>query len=32
MIPPDLGYGDVDQGSIPAGSTLIFVIDVLGKD
>jgi FKBP-type peptidyl-prolyl cis-trans isomerase len=32
VIPSDLGYGDVDQGSIPAGSTLIFVIDVLGKD
>lgn len=32
VIPADLGYGDVDQGAIPAGSTLIFVIDVLGRD
>lgn len=30
VIPPDQGYGDTASGSIPAGSTLIFVIDVLG--
>lgn len=30
IIPPELGYGDQAQGSIPPGSTLIFVIDVLG--
>ncbi|MFM1994329.1 MAG: hypothetical protein RL537_1018 [Actinomycetota bacterium] len=32
VIPPELGYGDTAQGSIEPGSTLIFVIDVLGKD
>lgn len=31
IIPPEYGYGDAAQGSIPPGSTLIFVIDVLGK-
>lgn len=32
VIPPDLAYGDQAAGSIPAGSTLVFVIDILGVD
>lgn len=30
VIPPDQGYGDQPQGAIPANSTLVFVIDILG--
>lgn len=29
VIPPALGYGDKEQSSIPANSTLVFVIDIL---
>ncbi|MFH5823003.1 FKBP-type peptidyl-prolyl cis-trans isomerase [Georgenia sp. AZ-5] len=28
-IPPDLGYGDQETGGIPAGSHLVFVVDVI---
>ena len=30
IIPPDQGYGAQATGSIPANSTLVFVIDILG--
>lgn len=30
VIPPSLGYGDQVTGSIPANSTLVFVVDILG--
>ena len=29
VIPPDQGYGDKDQGTIPANSTLVFVVDIV---
>ncbi|WP_065570718.1 FKBP-type peptidyl-prolyl cis-trans isomerase [Microbacterium oleivorans] len=32
VIPPSLGYGDQSSGTIPAKSTLVFVIDILGID
>lgn len=32
VIPPKDGYGDQASDSIPANSTLIFVIDILGVD
>ncbi|GEK22924.1 FKBP-type peptidyl-prolyl cis-trans isomerase [Cellulomonas xylanilytica] len=30
VVPPDKGYGDQASESIPANSTLIFVVDILG--
>ncbi|TDW28513.1 FKBP-type peptidyl-prolyl cis-trans isomerase [Cryobacterium psychrophilum] len=32
VIPPDRGYGDQAMTGIPAGSTLVFVVDILGID
>lgn len=32
IIPPDLGYGNQEQSLIPANSTLVFVIDILGTN
>ena len=29
VIPPSLGYGSEDSGTIPADSTLVFVVDIL---
>ena len=32
IAPPEDAYGDQEQPNIPAGSTLTFVVDVLGVD
>ena len=32
VVPPDQAYGDDAHGAIPAGSTLVYVIDILGID
>lgn len=32
VVPPDQGYGDEAHGAVPAGSTLVYVIDILGID
>ena len=29
VVPPDKGYGDEEKPGIPAGSTLVFVVDIL---
>jgi FKBP-type peptidyl-prolyl cis-trans isomerase len=30
VLPPDMGYGDQELEGLPAGSTLVFVVDILG--
>ena len=32
VVPPELGYGSEAQGKVPADSTLVYVIDILGVD
>ena len=32
IVPPDQGYGPQAQANIPANSTLVFVVDILGVD
>ncbi len=31
VIPPELGYGESGNGSVPADATLVFVVDILGQ-
>lgn len=31
VIPPELAYGDAGNGAVPAGATLVFVVDILGQ-
>jgi hypothetical protein len=32
VIPPELAYGEEGGGQFPAGSTLVFVVDILGVE
>lgn len=32
VIPSEYGYGDQEAGAIPAGSTLVFVVDILDAE
>jgi peptidylprolyl isomerase len=32
IVPPSMGYGSQAQQNIPANSTLVFVVDILGVD
>ncbi|KAA9110619.1 FKBP-type peptidyl-prolyl cis-trans isomerase [Microbacterium rhizomatis] len=32
VVPPDQGYGSTQKGSVPPGSTLVYVVDILGLD